>query len=81
MKWPKLKRDWEGRHVRLLRQITNRGGDIFPKDTTMRIEGYYRGLDLLWVDGPQYHNYVRGVAIEKVELLPAPPREVEHAPQ
>jgi hypothetical protein len=44
--WPKLKRDWTGRLVRLNVTIRNNGGDVFRKGSVMIVNDYYRGLKL-----------------------------------
>lgn len=43
---PKLKRDWVGRKVRLLRDIRTLGGKIMSAGTVMKVTRSYGGLHL-----------------------------------
>lgn len=72
--WPKLKRDWVGRRVRLCHKIETRGGTVFRKGRVMRVYKYYRGLGLevLRSDatGTIREGSVTRVMPYEVELLP-----------
>jgi hypothetical protein len=43
---PRLKRDWEGRYVRLLRPIETKGGVIFAAGEVMQVTRNFGGLHL-----------------------------------
>ena len=71
---PKLKRDWEGRSVKLLREITTNGGRIFGAGTIMLVERNYNGLHLAKREvcqhcGCGHEHKVNRVSESSVELL------------
>lgn len=65
--WPKLKRDWKGRRVKLLRTVSNRGGQVFRAGRVMEVQGFYRGLAL---KGLRSRTIITRVPVKWVELLP-----------
>jgi hypothetical protein len=70
--WPKLKRDYAGLRVRLLREIQN-GYIIMPAGAVLEVGGWYGGLELT---GPRcaccgMRPFMRKVPIADVELLPS----------
>lgn len=72
---PKLKRDWEGRYVRLRHDIERKDGLIFPAGEIMRVEGNHGGLLLRRLYacphcGAKENQYIRRIYEYKVELLP-----------
>lgn len=44
--WPKLKRDWTGMTVILIRPLRTKGGTRFGRGMKMTVDGYYQGLKL-----------------------------------
>jgi len=72
---PRLKRDWEGRSVRVLREIQTRGGRIFAPGAIMVVDRNFGGLSLHKRDVcphckcGQDHRVVK-VHESDVELLP-----------
>jgi len=70
-----LKRDWEGRYVRLLFEQENNGGDVFSAGTIMRVHRNFGGLHL-WVypSCPRcerlHREFIKGVPESAVDLLP-----------
>lgn len=44
--WPRLKRDYVGLRVRVIRPIRNGGGDSAEVGRTATVRGWYKGLDL-----------------------------------
>lgn len=44
--YPRLKRDWEGRHVRLRIQMETNGGEIFERGEGMQVRRNFGGLEL-----------------------------------
>lgn len=71
-----LKRDWEGRYVRLLRQVETRAGDIFEPGEILRVTRNYGGLHLMAVKicrdcKRKSRGYIKGVPERDVILLPA----------
>jgi hypothetical protein len=75
-KRPKLKRDWHGRHVRLLREIESEGGRIFDAGTVMKVTRNFGGLHLIAVAACKdctlrFRHQVQGIPEADVELLPA----------
>lgn len=74
-KTPKLKRDWKGRKVRLLRKVETRGGDIFPVGAVMTVYRNHGGLTLDYVStcercGLGKRFTIKGISESAVELLP-----------
>jgi hypothetical protein len=70
-----LKRDWVDRHVRLKRQIENKGGTIFKEGEVMRVTRNFGGLHLEAVHGcdecrRKYRLQVKGISERDVVLLP-----------
>jgi hypothetical protein len=75
MNKPKLKRDWRGRVVRLLREVKTNGGEVFPAGTVMVVLRNYSGLTLERVVlctrcRVRFHGRVTGLGEGAVELLP-----------
>ena len=71
---PKLKRDWEGRHVRLVHDHTTKGGSIFPKGEIMLVERNFGGLHLAAVHACstcrlRYRHRIKDVDERDVVLL------------
>lgn len=71
---PKLKRDWEGRYVRLKKQMTTGLGDIFLEGEVMKVERNYGGLHLVKVVNCReckrlYRGKINDVSENAVELL------------
>jgi hypothetical protein len=58
----------DGRRVRLLRELRNQGGDVFPQDSIMVICDKWRGFSLCHPDGPR-HGYIQCVAASSFQLL------------
>ncbi len=78
MNKPKLKRDWIGRRVRLLRKIETNGGSIFPAGTIMIVHDNHGGLRLkMEVQECKHcglairHRTVKKIPESSVELLDA----------
>lgn len=73
-KKPRLKREWIGRHVRLLRTVRTRGGTIFPSGETLKVLNSYGGLTLLRQHICEHcgrrADIVTKIAEIEVELLP-----------
>ena len=69
---PKLKRDWVGKTVQLVREIENGGGTIFDAGERFKVTGYYRGLELETIVGCQHCNRRARSIIRRV-----PERDVE----
>lgn len=72
---PKLKRDWEGRYVRLRHRMEVKAGIIFEAGEVMRVERNHGGLSLTGIRRcPHcergFRHYIRGVREGDVELLP-----------
>jgi hypothetical protein len=72
---PRLKRDWEGRYVRLLREVKNNGGDVAQAGTVMRVTRSHGGLTLTRVAyceccGIGTASVFRKVSERAVELVP-----------
>lgn len=72
---PKLKRDWKGRQVKLLRAMQTNGGHIFCPGTVMEVVDYYRGLGLMQVSACPVckcgeRRHITRVSLNHVELLP-----------
>lgn len=70
--WPKKMNDLIGRKVKLLREHSNRGGDIFEKGETMDVSYVTHGninLKRLKKSNGTYDG-IRGVRCRDVELLP-----------
>lgn len=72
---PRLKRDWEGRYVRLLYSATTRGGAIFEAGQVLQVVKNHNGLELTTVVRcPECHrrnqDIIRGVSERDVFLLP-----------
>ena len=70
-----LKRDWEGRYVRLRRKMTTKGGHTFEKGEVMLVDRNYGGLHLSSVircaHCARRHNYqIIKVPEGDVVLLP-----------
>ncbi len=66
---------WEGKIVRLVRAITSRGGDHFPKGATLTVEHTYRGhLNLQASDGRRITRINRR-CVELVTPLTEMPRK------
>lgn len=71
---------WEMQKVRLLREITTRGGDVFPKGMVMLVEHTYRGKLYLQLEGRKASQISR----KSVELvtpfaeMPKPLAEWKH---
>ena len=64
-----LMRDWEGRTVRLLRDLETNGGAHFPKGSLMIVAGHWRGmLDLHHEQGALALRHVRRCYVELVEM-------------
>ena len=75
MNEPRLKRDWEGRYVRLLREVKNYGGDVVPAGAVMLVKRNYGGLDISRIAYCECCSVgtrivVRKVSEHDVELLP-----------
>ncbi len=73
---PKLKRDWVGRHVRLLRQLQNAAGEVFEAGEVMKVYRNYAGLQLSATYecgecGARKHRRITKVCEENVQLMPA----------
>ena len=71
---PKLKRDWVGRHVRLLRDMQTHGGDMFQAGTVMRVIQNRGGLKLAKVKScprcaAEHRERIHKVDEVDVELL------------
>lgn len=77
--WPKLKRDWNGRLVRLKHEMRTNGGTVFPVGHVMRVEFHGRKVDLVSATvskhGPRHkHCVAQGSGVfgfRDVTLLPA----------
>lgn len=74
-KWPKLKRDYAGRHVMLDVDIVRSDGVEFPAGEVMLVEKWYRGLSLRTHRrckecGRRYRESVTRVPQSAVSLLP-----------
>lgn len=74
-KWPKLKRDWVGRHVRLHRTMETKGGTIFEKDNVMLVTRNFSGLELESVKAcaecrSKCRYFIKHVRESEVTLLP-----------
>jgi hypothetical protein len=75
VKKPRLKRDWEGRYVRLKRKMETKGGDVFEAGEVMRVDRNYGGLHLSAVRHcseckKRYRGHLRKVQERDVMLLP-----------
>lgn len=75
MKKPRLKRDWEGRHVRLRRTLETKGGEIFEPGEIMLVRRNHGGLHLSAVREcaecrRRHRGYIHGVSEHDVTLLP-----------
>jgi hypothetical protein len=70
---PKLYRDMVGRRVRLIREITTRGGNVFPAGTEMKVYSTWRGALNLNVDPNPRPGYccpgIRQVLPRQVEFI------------
>lgn len=66
-RWPKLKRDYTGRKVRLTRSLRNCANGLMKKGRVAVVVSYYRGLILRAVRKPSF--YVTRVELSDVELL------------
>lgn len=83
-KIPKLKRDWEGRHVRLKRALETKGGAMFDLGDVMLVHRNFSGLELEAVKACsecrlKYRHCVKNVSEFDVTLLPEdfePPADV-----
>ncbi len=78
---PRLKKDWEGRYVRLLKEIETRGGIILDVGEVMEVMRNFGGLNLSAVTQCENCNkhtrrYVTKVPEWNVELLP-----IDYKPQ
>lgn len=71
---PRLKREWIGRHVRLLRNVKTRGGNIFQAGETLKVINSFGGLTLLrqhvCEQCGRRSDIVTKIAEMEVELLP-----------
>lgn len=71
---PRLKREWIGRYVRLLRNVKTRGGTIFLAGETLKVLNSYGGLTLLRQHVCEHcgrrTDIVTKIAEREVELLP-----------
>lgn len=71
---PKLKRDWEGLRVRLLKEHETVGGSIFPAGTEMVVTRNFGGLHLSYVEACdkcrlKYRGRIRGIGESQVEIV------------
>lgn len=71
---PRLKREWIGRYVRLLRTVKTRGGTIFLAGETLKVLNSFGGLTLLrqhvCEQCGRRTDLVTKIAETEVELLP-----------
>jgi hypothetical protein len=72
---PRLKRDWEGRYVQLIRQLETIGGDIFAAGEVMYVDKDYGGLHLSTVHEcseckRHFRTSIDRVSEDAVKLLP-----------
>jgi len=67
VKWPKLKRDYKGLRVRLLRDVQTRGGTTFPAGTIMQVQQYWRGLDLIYTEACESCKLTHRTTINRVD--------------
>lgn len=71
---PKLKREWIGRYVRLLRTVKTRGGNVFAAGEALKVLNSYGGLTLLRQHVCEHcgrrADVVTKIAETEVELLP-----------
>ncbi len=73
--WPRLKRDWVGRYVRVVRQIELNDGTIMDPGEVMKVDQYYRGMTLEAIRTCEHCSRrervrVRRISRRSVELLP-----------
>jgi hypothetical protein len=72
---PRVKRDWEGRYVRLKRKMETKGGDVFEAGEVMRVDRNYGGLHLSVVRHcsvckKRHRGRINRVSEDDVRLLP-----------
>lgn len=73
-KYPKLKRDWIGRKVRLIRDVETKGGKIYPAGLIMHVYKNFNGLHVRVLRkcehcGISEWDGIKGLAISDLELV------------
>ena len=70
-KWPRLKGDYKGLRVRIVKQLNTNGGDGAEAGATATVVGYHRGLELRVdvCDKCGTKTYIKRVPESSVELI------------